>query len=52
VDRVIETELTMEQAMSMVMTGGAVGPETIQYSRTVGGDAQQAGGTTPRTELK
>lgn len=31
-DRVIETDLTMEQAMSMVMTGGAVGPETIQYS--------------------
>jgi uncharacterized membrane protein len=29
---VIETDLTMEQAMSMVMTGGAVGPETIQYS--------------------
>jgi uncharacterized membrane protein len=35
-DRVIETDLTMEQAMSMVMTGGAVGPETIQYSRPVG----------------
>ena len=32
-DRVIETNLTMEQAMSMLMTGGAVGPETIQYSR-------------------
>jgi uncharacterized membrane protein len=32
-DRVIETDLTMEQAMSMVMTGGAVGPETIQYSQ-------------------
>jgi uncharacterized membrane protein len=31
-ERVIETDLTMEQAMSMVMTGGAVGPETIQYS--------------------
>jgi uncharacterized membrane protein len=31
-DRVIETDMTMEQAMSMVMTGGAVGPETIQYS--------------------
>jgi len=31
--RVIETSLTMEQAMSMLMTGGAVGPETIQYSR-------------------
>ncbi len=32
-DRIIETDLTMEQAMSMVMTGGAVGPEAIQYSR-------------------
>jgi len=32
IDRVIETDLTMEQAMSMLMTGGAVGPETIRYS--------------------
>ena len=32
-DRVVETSLTMEQAMSMIMTGGAVGPETIQYSQ-------------------
>jgi uncharacterized membrane protein len=31
-DRVTETDLTMEQAMSMLMTGGAVGPETIRYS--------------------
>jgi uncharacterized membrane protein len=31
-DRVVETSMTMEQAMSMLMTGGAVGPETIQYS--------------------
>jgi len=30
---VIETSLTMEQAMSMLMTGGAVGPETIRYSQ-------------------
>jgi uncharacterized membrane protein len=30
--RVIETDLTMEQAMSMLMTGGAAGPETIEYS--------------------
>jgi uncharacterized membrane protein len=35
-DRVIETNMTMEQAMSMVMTGGAVGPDTIQYSKPVG----------------
>jgi uncharacterized membrane protein len=32
-DRVTETSLTMEQAMSMLMTGGAAGPETIQYSQ-------------------
>jgi uncharacterized membrane protein len=30
-ERVIETNMTMEQAMSMIMTGGAVGPETIRY---------------------
>jgi uncharacterized membrane protein len=32
-ERVTETDLTMEQAMSMLMTGGAVGPETIRYSQ-------------------
>lgn len=31
-DRVTETSLTLEQAMSMLMTGGAVGPDTIRYS--------------------
>jgi uncharacterized membrane protein len=31
IERVIETDLTMEQAMSMILTGGAVGPETIRY---------------------
>jgi uncharacterized membrane protein len=30
-ERVTETSLTMEQAMSMLMTGGAVGPETIRF---------------------
>jgi uncharacterized membrane protein len=34
-ERVIETDLTMEQAMSMLMTGGAVCPETIRYSKPV-----------------
>lgn len=29
---VTETDLTMEQAMSMLLTGGAVCPEVIQYS--------------------
>ena len=25
--------MTMEQAMSMLMTGGAVGPETMRFTR-------------------
>lgn len=32
-ERVTETDLTMEQAMSMLMTGGAVCPESIRFSR-------------------
>jgi uncharacterized membrane protein len=32
ISRVMETGLTMEQAMSMIMTGGAVGPDTIRFS--------------------
>jgi len=35
VSKVIETDLTMEQAMSMLMTGGAVGPDSIRYSQPV-----------------
>jgi uncharacterized membrane protein len=31
--RVTETSLTMEQAMSMLMTGGTVGPEAILFTR-------------------
>jgi uncharacterized membrane protein len=34
INRVTETSLNMEQAMSMLMTGGAVGPETIRFSQT------------------
>jgi len=30
---VTETDLSMEQAMSMLMTGGAVGPNAIRYTR-------------------
>ena len=33
IQNVTETDLNMEQAMSMLMTGGAVGPETIVYTR-------------------
>ena len=32
-ERVIETDLTIEQAMSIVMTGGAVGPQTSQNTQ-------------------
>ncbi len=32
--RVTITDLTMEQAMSMLMTGGAVAPESLVFSRT------------------
>lgn len=34
-DRIIETDLTMEQAMSMILTGGAVCPEVIRYSTPI-----------------
>jgi len=32
-DRVTETDLNMEQAMSMLMTGGAVGPDEILFTQ-------------------
>ena len=31
-DRITETDLTMEQAMSMLMTGGAVCPDSIRFT--------------------
>jgi len=34
--RVVETDLSMEQAMSMLMTGGAVGPDTIKFTQPAG----------------
>jgi len=33
IQRVTETDLNMEQAMSMIMTGGAVGPESIRFTQ-------------------
>jgi len=33
IERVVETDLTMEQAMSMLMTGGAVGPDSIRFTQ-------------------
>jgi len=32
IEKVVETDLSMEQAMSMLMTGGAVGPDSLVYS--------------------
>jgi len=33
INKITDTDLTMEQAMSMIMTGGAVGPESIRFSQ-------------------
>ncbi|WP_420239775.1 DUF502 domain-containing protein [Telmatobacter bradus] len=33
-DRVTDTDLSMEQAMSMLMTGGAVGPDSIRFEKS------------------
>ena len=33
INKVTDTDLTMEQAMIMIMTGGAVGPETIRFTQ-------------------
>jgi uncharacterized membrane protein len=33
IHRVTETDLNMEQAMSMIMTGGAVGPDSIRFTK-------------------
>jgi len=43
--KVTDTDLSMEQAMSMIMTGGAVGPETIRYLPEADGKANMP--TTP-----
>ncbi|HUX46121.1 MAG TPA: DUF502 domain-containing protein [Terracidiphilus sp.] len=39
-DRVVETDLTMEQAMSMLLTGGAVAPEHLRFTRPQSSVAQ------------
>jgi uncharacterized membrane protein len=39
-ERVTDTDLTMEQAMSMIMTGGAVSPETFRFSKIEGPASQ------------
>jgi uncharacterized membrane protein len=35
ISRVTETDMSMEQAMSMIMTGGAVGPDAIRFTQPV-----------------
>jgi len=40
IERVTETGLNMEQAMSMLMTGGAVGPDTILFNKLVTAEAR------------
>jgi uncharacterized membrane protein len=47
--RVTETAMTMEQAMSMLLTGGAVGPDTIRYSSP---PISTAGAVTPESQTK
>ena len=47
-DRVTETSLTMEQAMSLLMTGGAAGPDRIQFGRALKADPAALGVTPKR----
>jgi uncharacterized membrane protein len=44
IERVTDTDLTMEQAMSMIMTGGAVGPATIRFTPALQKDSEQGRG--------
>jgi uncharacterized membrane protein len=46
---VVETDLTMEQAMSMLLTGGAVCPEVIHYSAPVNAAVNRDGTPIPVT---
>jgi uncharacterized membrane protein len=41
-ERVTETDLTMEQAMSMLMTGGAVSPDNIRFAHGSGAPIENA----------
>ena len=44
---ITETDLTMEQAMSMLLTGGAVCPEVIHYSASVASAVNRDGSPIP-----
>jgi uncharacterized membrane protein len=47
-ERVTETDLSMEQAMSMLMTGGAAGPDAIQFGQQTPTKERAAPGITPK----
>jgi uncharacterized membrane protein len=46
--RVTMTDLTMEQAMSMLLTGGAVAPNSVQFSQPGAGKAEPVEELTPQ----
>lgn len=55
VEKLISTNLTMEEAMTFIITGGAIAPERISYSRSSdkgspADPAAAAGSTPPRQE--
>jgi uncharacterized membrane protein len=45
---VTETDMSMEQAMSMLLTGGAVGPETVRFSKPELGEASEPSEAAPK----
>ena len=47
IGRVTETGMSMEQAMSMIMTGGAVGPDSIPFSQPALASAKDAAPPAP-----
>lgn len=48
IERVTETSMTMEQAMSMLMTGGAVGPESVPFEKPATAKEQDSLRFTPQ----
>jgi uncharacterized membrane protein len=46
-EKVVETDLTVEQAMSMLMTGGAVCPAVIRYSAPIAEPVNRDGSALP-----
>ncbi len=50
ISRVTETAMTMEQAMSMLLTGGAVGPDTIRFSCGVASAQETAACESPKSD--